>query len=324
MQRQRTFLLVICVIFTGFLCVNNEVKSSVNDVVKMVQSTQKVGIKQMQVQVNSLNEDRHDAPVPQIYDNEVAIPRNQQNVVSVGLLQVVLPTKYEIERMSDEEAFRTYHSYLDNTDTICHRKLRMGNIGDGGWEICDYKQYRPVKPCIVYSFGINNEFSFDDDTAKSYECDVFSFDPSMMQTSYKRSNHVQFLKMGISGTDTDRGGWELHTLKTFKKMLNHTGKVIDVLKADVEGSEWPSLPEMTSSGELMHVKQLLLEYHGDCSDRRQCTSRLKTLKDIHDIGFRRFYVHKNPACKLIKSALFPVIRTRCYEVHYVNINAVRP
>ena len=44
-------------------------------------------------------------------------------------------------------------SYLDNTDYQCTRKLRMGNVGDGGWEVCDDYQYRPIKPCIVYSFG---------------------------------------------------------------------------------------------------------------------------------------------------------------------------
>ena len=44
-------------------------------------------------------------------------------------------------------------SYLDNTDYQCTRKLRMGKVGDGGWEVCDDYQYRPIKPCIVYSFG---------------------------------------------------------------------------------------------------------------------------------------------------------------------------
>ncbi|XP_071098217.1 probable methyltransferase-like protein 24 [Haliotis cracherodii] len=235
--------------------------------------------------------------------------------------KVVLPSKGEIERMSAEAAFRTYHSYLDNIDTVCHRKLQMGNIGDGGWEICDDKEYRPVKPCIVYSFGINGDFSFDDDTAKSYECDIFSFDPSMKQASHQRSKHVRFLKMGISGTDKRNGAWQLHTLRSFKKILNHTGKVIDVLKADVESAEWPSLPEMISSGELFKVKQLLIEYHGDCRNRQYCIKTLKILKDIHDVGFRKFYVHKNPACGF-RSILFPVLRTSCYEVHYVNIHPV--
>ncbi|XP_046560864.1 uncharacterized protein LOC124269859 [Haliotis rubra] len=106
--------------------------------------------------------------------------------------QIVLPEKAAIAKMTVGQAFRTYNSYLDNVDTMCYRKLRMGKLGDGGWEICDDANYRPVKPCIVYSFGINNDFSFDDDTAKHYECDVSSFDPSMTEASYQRSPRVRF------------------------------------------------------------------------------------------------------------------------------------
>ena len=44
-------------------------------------------------------------------------------------------------------------SYIDNTDYKCRRKLRMGKVGDGGWEVCDDIEFRPMKPCLVYSFG---------------------------------------------------------------------------------------------------------------------------------------------------------------------------
>ncbi|XP_071134989.1 uncharacterized protein [Mytilus edulis] len=48
---------------------------------------------------------------------------------------------------------------------------------DGGWNVCHDKPYRPPVPCLVYSFGINNDFSFDDFIVKPYGCDVHSFDP---------------------------------------------------------------------------------------------------------------------------------------------------
>ncbi|XP_046555730.1 probable methyltransferase-like protein 24 [Haliotis rubra] len=233
--------------------------------------------------------------------------------------QIVLPDKDGIAKMTVSEAFRTYHSYLDNTDTLCNRKLRMGKLGDGGWEICDDPGYRPVKNCIVYSFGINNDFSFDDDTAKNYECNVFAFDPSMNQASYQRSPRVRFLRIGIDGRDYKKAAWDMLTLTSMKKMLNHTGRVIDVLKMDVERSEWPSIPNMVSSGELSKVRQFLVEYHGACSDRNDCINRLKILKDVHDAGFRKFYVHKNHYCGFT-NYFFPVVRTLCYEIHYVNIN----
>ena len=69
---------------------------------------------------------------------------------------------------------------------MCSRKLRLGNLGDGGWEICDDSKVRPAKDCVVYSFGINYDFSFDDYVAKTYGCHVHSFDPRMDDETHKR------------------------------------------------------------------------------------------------------------------------------------------
>ncbi|XP_041379514.1 uncharacterized protein LOC121392339 isoform X2 [Gigantopelta aegis] len=88
-----------------------------------------------------------------------------------------LPSLDELQRLDTSALWTTFHSYLDNMDIVCDRKLRMGNIADGGWEICDDPPVRPVKPCIVYSFGINNDFSFDNEVVRLYECNVYSFDP---------------------------------------------------------------------------------------------------------------------------------------------------
>ncbi|VDI18203.1 Hypothetical predicted protein [Mytilus galloprovincialis] len=55
---------------------------------------------------------------------------------------------------------------------------------DGGWNVCHDKPYRPPVPCLVYSFGINNDFSFDDFIVKTYGCDVHSFDPRCWSVSW--------------------------------------------------------------------------------------------------------------------------------------------
>jgi hypothetical protein len=44
----------------------------------------------------------------------------------------------------------------------------------------------PAGDCVVYSFGINNEWSFDDNM-KRYGCQVYAFDPSMKAKDYDRS-----------------------------------------------------------------------------------------------------------------------------------------
>ena len=40
------------------------------------------------------------------------------------------------------------------TDTaVCDNHQRLGNIGDGGWDICMVAPFKPIDPCVVYSFG---------------------------------------------------------------------------------------------------------------------------------------------------------------------------
>ena len=95
-------------------------------------------------------------------------------------------------------------------------------LGDGGWEICEDVDVRPRQPCVIYSFGINNEFSFDDYSAKTYGCHVYSFDPSMKQASHNRSDHVHFYKWGLAGnTEKRSNGWQMYTLTDIRKQLGH-------------------------------------------------------------------------------------------------------
>lgn len=101
-------------------------------------------------------------------------------------------------------------------------------------------------------------------------------------------------------------------------------KFTDVVKMDVEDSEWDTLTLMAKEGQFANVRQLLVEYHfgGNNADRQALELRLGVLRAVEEQGFRRFYVHKNPACPRKLNA-FPVIRTVCYEIHYVNINFKR-
>lgn len=223
---------------------------------------------------------------------------------------------HDVLKMTANERALTMHSILDNTDTICRRKLRMGNLGDGGWEICDDSDVRPIRPCIVYSFGINYGFSFDDDTAATYGCHVYSFDPSMKKAnaSYDRSANVHFYKIGIFGvTETRANGWKLYTFSDIRKLLGHENTRIDVVKMDVENSEWSAVRDMIDSGEMKKINQFLIEFHTHNSK----PAALNLIRDIEKQGFKKFYVSKNTNCGTRVTG-FPVKRTTCYEVHYVR------
>ncbi len=90
---------------------------------------------------------------------------------------------------------------------------------------------------------------------------------------------------------------------------------------DVERAEWASLHHMIRSRDLSRVKQLLVEFHfdGEFKTKDMGVAVLDVLIDLHNIGFRKFYAHKNPL-KNLKSRTFSIVRTSCYELHFVNIN----
>ncbi|XP_059167577.1 uncharacterized protein LOC131949725 [Physella acuta] len=226
-----------------------------------------------------------------------------------------------LENMTTQEMLMTIHSYPDNIDTLCERVIRLGKLGNAGWDICDDPDVRPKDPCIIYSYGINYEFSFDDDAAKLYGCHVFSFDPSMIKWAYKvkRSALVLFYKIGLGGeTQTVRkNNWKLYTHGDIRKMLGHQNQTIDVIKMDIEWSEWEAIPEMLASGQLTDVRQFLVEYHVVASGRNYLLPRLKAMQGLEEAGFKRFKTHKNEHCETSIPG-YPIKRTQCYEVHYVR------
>ncbi|MPD05487.1 hypothetical protein E2C01_101234 [Portunus trituberculatus] len=55
--------------------------------------------------------------------------------------------------------------------------------------------------CVVLSFGIAEDFSFDDDLDKRFQCKVYSFDPTIKKPTHRRSPNVMFYDIGIASYD---------------------------------------------------------------------------------------------------------------------------
>ncbi|KAK3108889.1 hypothetical protein FSP39_018023 [Pinctada imbricata] len=193
--------------------------------------------------------------------------------------------------------------------------IRVGNIEDGGWDICNDERFRPRSPCIVYSIGINYDFSFDDAIERIFRCDVFSFDPSMDIGDQNRSNHIKFYKLGIGDKNEEvifRGKvWKLKTLKEIQEMLGHTNKRIDILKMDIENNEFQTLPDMIRSGAMKNVAQFCVEFHHYYD--------IQTIRELHNLGFRIYWSHQNPFAEVYKNDQSYSFGN---DVHFVNINMV--
>jgi len=57
----------------------------------------------------------------------------------------------------------------------CVGDQRLGNVGDGGKWVCDPDCLLEKGKCLLYSFGSNNDFSFET-SMKGYGCETHVFD----------------------------------------------------------------------------------------------------------------------------------------------------
>lgn len=164
------------------------------------------------------------------------------------------------------------------------------SLADGGKWVCDPIDTLASRggKCLVYSFGSNGEFSFEyglDDRLQG-KCEIHTFDPFVLepgvapntssnlftQAELKRRN-IWVHPLGLAGTDYDTpplAKWnnrvaKMRSLPSIAQTLNHTNRLIDILKIDIDGGEFSIFgnsswwKELDASG--LKIGQLLLEVH---------------------------------------------------------------
>ena len=85
-------------------------------------------------------------------------------------------------------------------------------MGDGGKWVCGMSRYEESsrkQSCIIYSFGVQEESSFEDEMLSRTQCEVFAYDFSVVDfgKQLKSSNRgrAHFMQAGIAGkTDTEK------------------------------------------------------------------------------------------------------------------------
>ncbi|XP_070204718.1 probable methyltransferase-like protein 24 [Littorina saxatilis] len=190
----------------------------------------------------------------------------------------------------------------------CQKPRTIQNRDEGSWTYCADPGFALKKPCLVYSFGINYDFTFDDAAGK-LGCQVLSFDPSMRNlTDRRRNENVMFYLIGLGSHDTDTfeprlnsyvaepTKWKMRTLKTLLQQMKHADRTIDLLKIDIESSEWQVIRNILDTGVLRQVKQLLLEWHifPDTPPRKEYVKLAEVLDELKAAGFRSFHRHEHP------------------------------
>lgn len=209
---------------------------------------------------------------------------------------------------------------------------------DGCWPAC--AELLPKSYCLVYSFGINNEWSFDDAVASNdSSCVVFAFDPSMNSTQHIRGEKIYFFPEGLAGGSVvTSAGWQLSSLSAYLKRFGH--HFLDYLKIDTEGAEWNALENLFDVSILStQVAQLGIEAHFwaqeanvtglkdfaheiDLRSQQMTTLQARVyrriLRRLRNGGFSLQWIHTNPYGPVTNAN-----RRCCYEMLFVNMRFIK-
>ena len=208
-----------------------------------------------------------------------------------------------------------------------HRLERIGPIGpDTAKWVCNSRALAAQPRCLTYAFGGHAETDWDIAMVQHTHCEHHIFDPTapcmepgketesckpwaklLGPSLMAQHNITSYQSIGISGHN-GRINWfkeniHVHTLATIMKKLGHTGRRIDVLKLDIEGSEFEVIPDLVQSG--IEVGQLLIEVHWPMH-RREFKEKAanRQLAELHkrffgaleNAGFAVAHVEFNIAC----------------------------
>jgi hypothetical protein len=140
----------------------------------------------------------------------------------------------------------------------CSLAERVGNMGDGGKWVCDLSRLESM-PCLVYSIGSDGEYSFEIHLKKAMpQCEIHMFDKDIHECPRK----ICTCHQTIVGDGLAPGTKSFHMLKA---ELNHTKRMIDILKMDIESGEYTFLTRMFRPSKRIinqiFPRQILVEFH---------------------------------------------------------------
>ncbi|KAF0313206.1 Methyltransferase-like protein 24 [Amphibalanus amphitrite] len=240
-------------------------------------------------------------------------------------------------------ALREVFDFLEHPTAHCANLTRLGGRQypegghDGDKMACLDRPLTLGQPgCLVYSIGINNEWSFDR-AAAALGCEVHSFDPSMKDQAEGRFEPgITFHRIGIGRNNhTSVDGWSILVLDHLMASLGHRRRTIQYLKADAEGGEMDMLIDQLVDLKSMYrmfvldrVEQLGLELHMRLLPEREAAFYREVravFRQLRRLGFD--VVHSEPNQIVPERYRFPGVDrpvSLLYEVLLVRRRRAAP
>ena len=164
------------------------------------------------------------------------------------------------------------------------RSLDCVHIGSdyGGWVVATARLARTASP-VVLSFGLGDDISFDETVCADFGAKVYGFDLTPVSLNWIATRNIpaemEIFPIGIACVD----GKQTFAMPTKEERGNYSVKTrgdagiscdvmrynsilamlklhrVDILKLDVEGSEYDVIPEILDSP--VRPIQLLVEFH---------------------------------------------------------------
>jgi hypothetical protein len=139
--------------------------------------------------------------------------------------------------VSDERKFFFLNNW--NPTIHCEFEQRIG-IGDGSKWVCDPHKFQSInspRP-LIYSFGSNNNFDFEKAIKQKLpKSEIHTFDQNLYVCPHNVCTFHQ-LRVGNGRHDGSK------SLQMILDSLNHRRRDIDILKVDIEGSEFELFDEL--------------------------------------------------------------------------------
>ncbi|KAI0027037.1 methyltransferase domain-containing protein [Vararia minispora EC-137] len=149
-----------------------------------------------------------------------------------------------------------------------YRVSRIGRRGDGGKWVCGIEEIAKKDKCIVYSFGVSRDSSFEAAVLNlAPGCEVWGYDYNVgmwgpeIYLNKTLSQRAYFFPYGLGPQDHHKKSEapKMYTLQSIMGLNGHAH--IDILKIDIEEDEFEVFRAITDSFDTLPFSQLQLEVH---------------------------------------------------------------